>query len=214
MSQDTNQAAMPVFYTHPNSRGRVARWMLEEVGAPYTTRIIEYGPTGTKSADFLAINPMGKLPALTHRGHVVTENAAICAYLADAYPEAGLAPAPGDPARADYMRWLFFVAGPLEGAMLSLIGKAEIDPTMAGYGRVEDVVNTLDQLLQGRSHVAGDRFSAADLMLAAYIGWYMDFKLLEVRPSFEAYVQQHRSRPAALRAGELDNAEDARLKQA
>ena len=121
-----------VLYTNPDSRARVVRWMLEEVGAPYSTHHLAYGPTGMKSAEYLAINPMGKVPALTHRGHVVTEVAAICAYLADAFPSAGLAPAPDDPARADYQRWLFFVAGPLESAVLAVIGKSELDPTMAG----------------------------------------------------------------------------------
>lgn len=202
----------PIFYTHPQSRGRVARWMLEETGVPYETKIVEYGPDGMKAPAYLAINPMGKVPALQHRGHVVTENAAICAYLADAFPQAGLAPAPDDPDRADYLRWLFFVAGPLEAAVLSIIGKAQIDPRMAGYGRVEDVVDTLDQLLSGRSFIAGDRFTAADLMTAAYLGWYMDFKLLEPRPSFEAYVTKHRQRAAALRAQQLDDAESGKRK--
>ena len=208
MSQDPRDPI--VLYTNPDSRARVVRWMLEEVGAPYSTHHLAYGPTGMKSAEYLAINPMGKVPALTHRGHVVTEVAAICAYLADAFPSAGLAPAPDDPARADYQRWLFFVAGPLESAVLAVIGKSELDPTMAGYGRVEDVVNTLDQLLTGRSHVAGDRFTAADLMMAAYVGWYMEFKVLEARPSFQAYVAKHRGRAAALRANELDDAEKAK----
>ena len=196
----------PILHTNPQSRGRVARWMLEEIGVPYETRVVAYGPAGMKTPAYLAINPMGKVPALQHRGHVVTENAAICAYLADAFPQAGLAPAPGDPDRADYLRWLFFVAGPLEQAMLSLSGKLEIDPASAGFGKVEDVVNTLDQLLTKRAHVAGDRYTAADLMMAAYLGWYMQSKLLEPRPSFEAYVARHWQRPAALRAIALDDA--------
>ncbi|HRE36661.1 MAG TPA: glutathione S-transferase, partial [Sphingopyxis terrae] len=103
-----------IFYTNPMSRGQIVRWMLEEVGAPYQTQILGYDDS-MKGADYLAINPMGKVPAIVHRGKVVTECAAICAYLADAFPDAGLAP-PLE-ARADYYRWLFFAAGPLETAV-------------------------------------------------------------------------------------------------
>ena len=195
-----------VLYTHPQSRGRVARWMLEEVGVPYATEIVEYGAQAMKSPAYLAINPMGKVPALRRGDLVVTENAAICAWLADAYPAAGLAPAVDDPARADYFRWLFFVAGPLEAAVQATLGKATLDPGMAGFGRLEDVLGTLEALLTGRTHVAGDRFSAADLMMAAYLGWYMQTGLLEKRPAFEAYVGRHWTRPAAVRAKSIDDA--------
>ena len=104
-----------VLYTNPRSRGRVARWMLEEVGAPYQTEILDYGTT-MKAPAYLAINPMGKVPALRHNNIVVTESAAICAYLADAFPDAGLAPPPHDPMRGPYYRWLFFAAGPFEAS--------------------------------------------------------------------------------------------------
>src|SRR3569623_1649044 len=103
-----------VFYTNPMSRGRIVRWMLEEVGQPYRTELLEY-ETGMKAAQYLAINPTGKVPAIVHGGTVVTEGAAICAYLADAFPQAGLAPALDD--RGDYYRWLFFAAGPVEAAV-------------------------------------------------------------------------------------------------
>ena len=104
-----------VFYTNPMSRGRIARWMLEEIGQPYRTVVLEYGTT-MKAPEYLALNPMGKVPTVTHRGVTVTECAAVCAYLADAFPEAGLAPALGDPARGTYLRWMFFTAGPVEGS--------------------------------------------------------------------------------------------------
>ena len=201
--------AKPILFTNPHSRGRTVRWMLEETGVPYETRIVAFGPAQMKAPAYLAVNPMGKVPALKHRGHVVTEVAAICSYLADAFPAAGLAPALDDPSRADYLRWLFFVAGPLESAMMAKAGKAELDPVAAGHGRLEDVVNTLDQLLSARRYVAGDRFSAADVLMSAYIGWYMGVGLLEARPSFEAYVARQRQRPAALRADQLDNADSA-----
>ncbi len=125
-----------VFYTHPWSRGRVARWMLEEVGQPYRTEVLDYATT-MKAPEYLAINPMGKVPALTHGDFVVTENSAICAYLADAFPEAKLAPPPGDRRRAPYFRWLFFAAGPLDAATLNKSLGFEAPPEkkgMVGYG--------------------------------------------------------------------------------
>ena len=195
-----------VLYTHPQSRGRVARWILEEAGIAYTTEIVEYGPAGMKSPAYLEINPMGKVPALRRGNVIVTENAAICAWVADAYPAAGLAPAVDDPARADYLRWLFFVAGPLEAAMLAKIGGGTVEPGLAGYGRIEDVLATLERLLTGRAHVAGNRFTAADLMMASYLGWYMQTGVLEKRPAFEAYAGRHWTRPAAVRAKSIDDA--------
>src|ERR1700735_707082 len=105
-----------VFYTNPRTRGRIVRWMLEEVGQPYRTQLLAVGP-GLKGAAYRAINPMGKVPAIAHRGVIVTETAAICTYLADAFPEAQLAPAAGDPRRGAFYRWLFFAAGPIEAAV-------------------------------------------------------------------------------------------------
>src|SRR5690349_21594119 len=132
-----------VLYTHPMSRGRIARWMLEEVGQPYRTEILDYGTT-MKAPDYLAVNPMGKVPAIRHGDAVVTEAAAICAYLADAFPEKGLAPPLGDPRRAPYFRWLFFVAGPFEqaatGKSLGLLAEAE-KSMMVGYGTYEATID-------------------------------------------------------------------------
>ncbi len=186
-------------YTHPESRGIVARWMLEETGQPYRTEYLEYGTT-MKAPEYLAINPMGKVPAIRHDTTVVTENAAICAYLADAFPDAGLAPAPGSRERGDYYRWLFFAAGPLEAAVLAKMGGATLEPRSAGFGRLEDVVATLEALVASREHVAGDRFSAADLLLSAYLGWYMQFGVIDKRDAFQAYVDRHANREAAVRA--------------
>jgi glutathione S-transferase len=124
-----------VFYTNPMSRGRIARWMLEEVGEPYDVRIVDWGD---KPADFLAVNPMGKVPAIVHHGRVVTEGAAIIAYLADTFPQAGLAPT--DAERADYYRWMFFAAGPVEAATTNR--SLGVEPTqeqqgMVGYGTLD-----------------------------------------------------------------------------
>lgn len=197
-----------VFYTHPMSRGRIVRWMLEETGAPYETRVIDYGPA-MKSADYLAVNPMGKVPTLTHGDTVVTECAAILAYLADAFPDAGLAPPAGSPLRGPYYRWLFFAAGPLETAVIDKVLGVEVPQDkrgMVGYGTLETTLDALEKALQGRDTLAGDSFTAADLMNAAYLGWYLQQKMIEPRPDFVRYAQLHNARPAAKRATEIDDA--------
>ena len=197
-----------VFYTNPMSRGRIVRWMLEEVGQPYQTQVLDYAQ-GLKSAAYLAINPMGKVPALVHGGTVVTECAAICAYLADAFPQAGLAPPAGDHARGPYYRWLFFTAGPLEAAVTNKSLGVEVKPEqqrMAGYGCYGDVMDTLERALDGRDHLAGDRFSAADLYVGSHLAWGMGFGTVEKRPAFEAFVARLTARPANRRAAEIDDA--------
>ena len=197
-----------VFYTNPMSRGRIVRWMLEEVGRPYRTELLDYGTT-MKAPEFLALNPMGKVPTLAHGAAVVTEAAAICAYLADAFPEANLAPPPGSPERGAYYRWLFFAAGPVEAAItaksLGLLPPEE-KKGMVGYGSFEDMLGALEAAVTGREYLAGDRFSAADLYLGSQIGWGLMFKTLPARPAFEAYSARLRARPAAHRAAEMDNA--------
>jgi glutathione S-transferase len=196
-----------VFYTNPMSRGRIARWMLEEIGAPYETVLLDYG-TGMKAPDYLAVNPMGKVPAITHDGVTVTENAAICAYLADAFPAAHLAPTPASPARAPYYRWLFFTAGPYEAAVTNRSFGFELPPgrdRAAGYGSFAAVMDTLEQTLSGTAFIAGERFSAADLYLAAQLNFGLRFKTIEARPAFVEYVTRHTARPAYRRATEIDD---------
>jgi glutathione S-transferase len=196
-----------VFYTHPMSRGRIIRWMLEEVGQPYRTEVLDFGST-MKAPAYLAINPMGKVPAVKHGDVVVTEAGAICAYLADAFPQAGLAPPPGDKARAPYYRWLFFAAGPIEQAVTSKSMGWETPEGRegaVGSGRMEDVLTAVEGALAGREYVAGDRFTAADLYLGAHLGWGMQFGSIEKRPAFEAYVARLQARPAAVRATEIDD---------
>lgn len=197
-----------IFYTNPQSRGRIVRWMLEEVGQPYRTEILEFGTT-MKSPDYLAFNPMGKVPTIIHKGTVVTEAAAICAYLADVFPEAGLAPPHGDRHRGPYYRWMFFAAGPVEAALSNKAFGFEVPAErrrMIGYGSVEDVVNALEYAVTQFEYIAGDRFSAADVYVGSQIGWGMMFGTLEKRPAFEAYWQRICSRPAATRAREIDDA--------
>ncbi len=193
-------------YTNPMSRGRIARWMLEEVGAAYRVEILGYG--GTMKADaFVAINPMGKVPAIVHDGRVVTETAAICAYLADAFPDAGLAPLPDE--RADYYRWLFFAAGPVEQAVANrMLGVTPSDEQqmVVGYGHYDRVVATLDRALATGPYIAGDRFTAADVYLGAQVMWGVQFGTLPARDSFAAYIARLSDRPAYRRASELDDA--------
>ncbi len=197
-----------VFYTHPMSRGRIVRWMLEEVGQPYRTELLDFS-TSMKAPEFLAINPMGKVPALRHGETVITEAAAICAYLADAFPDAGLAPASGSVDRGAYYRWLFFAAGPFEAAVAakSMGFDATGDQTRsAGWGDFATVVEVLEGALKDLEFVAGDRFTAADLFLASHIGWGMFTKTLPETPVFQAYVDRCQSRPAHQRAVEIDDA--------
>ncbi len=194
------------FYTNPQSRGRMARWMLEEVGVPYQVEHVGYGPA-MKSAGYLAVNPMGKVPAIVHRGTVVTECAAICAYLADAFPQAGLAPPPAE--RGAYYRWLFFAAGPLEQAVVNRALGVEVPSDkerMAGYGTYERTLDTLEAAVTGDGHVAGDSFSAADVYVGSHVGWGMLFGGIEKRPAFERYWERVSSRAAHRRATELDDA--------
>ena len=196
------------FFTNPMSRGRIVRWMLEEVGAPYETRVIAYGPE-MKSPEYLAINPMGKVPAIRHRGQVVTEVAAICTYLADAFPQAGLAPAIDSPERAAYFRWLFFGAGPLEQSVSNdscgFVPNEE-QSRFVGYGSMASVLDTLEKTLSSADYLAGSQFSAADLYVGSQLAFAMQFKKIEPRPAFVAYTKRVLARPAALRAAELDNA--------
>ncbi len=192
-----------VFYTNPQSRGGIVHWMLEELGVPYKIEYLEYG-TSMKSPEYLAVNPMGKVPAIRHGEVVATETAAICAYLADVYPEAGLKPE-GD-ALAPYYRWLFVVAGPFEAAVglracnVNLNAEQEMQ---LGCGHLERVTDVLADAVRGRQYIAGERFSAADVYVGAHIGWAMLFGTLEKRPEFIEYWSELKDRPANRRSEEL-----------
>lgn len=197
-----------VFYTNPMSRGRIVRWMLEEVGQPYRTEFLDYATT-MKAPEYLAINPMGKVPAIVHGDQIVTECAAICTYLAEAFPEAGLLPAPS--ARGAYYRWMFFAAGPVESAVAAaMLG---VDPTedkirrTVGWGDLNTVADALAGLLSdGRPWLMGEQFSALDCYLGSQIIWGRQFHSLPERDGFDAYIARATTRPAALRAVEIDNA--------
>jgi len=192
-----------IFYHNPQSRGRIVRWMLEEVGADYDTEVIPYDEM--KSERYLAIHPLGKVPAIKHRGHVLTECAAICAYLADVFPEAALGPL--DDEKADYYRWLFYAAGPLEAAISNQAMGWQVPPErerMFGYGNFDKAIAAIDELLSLRDYVCGDRFTAADVYVGSQIMFPLQFGMLPERDSFLGYRDRLQSRDAYKRATEID----------
>jgi len=195
-----------ILYTNPQSRGRIARWMLEEVGAEYRTEVMGYAD-GMKSEAYLAVNPMGKVPAIVHDGRVVTECAAICAYLAEAFPAAGLAPLADE--RADYYRWLFFAAGPLEQAVTNNVAKfipSAEQGRMFGYGSYDRAIDTLETAVKAHPYIAGDRFTAADVYVGSAIGWGTMFGTVPKRDAFMDYWARLTGRDAYKRGTKLDDA--------
>jgi glutathione S-transferase len=204
----TDMADELILYTNPMSRGRIARWMLEETGQPYKMEVLDYATT-MKAPAYLAVNPMGKVPALRHGDAVVTETAAICAYLADAFPQCRLAPPPGHHLRAPYYRWLFFTAGPVEAAISNKALGFVVPPErerMMGYGNITQVMTALEQAVSRSDYLVGDSFTAADLYVGSALGFGMMFGTIEKRPAFEQYWQRLAARPACVRAKELDDA--------
>ncbi|MBO6637898.1 MAG: glutathione S-transferase family protein [Roseitalea sp.] len=195
------------FYTNPMSRAQIVRWALHEAGADHQERILGFGAE-IKSADYLAVNPMGKVPAIDHDGMIVTEAAAICLYLAEAFPEAGLAPRTLAE-KADCYRWMFFSAGPVEQAITSHAMKWDkgLDAKMSatlGFGTFDAVVDTLSALLEGRTYVSGDRFTVADIYVGAQIDWGLQFGTLPAKAAFEAYAARLRARDAYKAAKQID----------
>ena len=186
------------FYTNPMSRGRIVHWLLEELGVPYDMKILDFEKREHKSPEYLKINPMGKVPAIVHRGIAVTEAAAICTYLADAYPSAGLAPALDDPQRGTYLRWLFFGAGCVEPAIVDkLCNRPAVERKGAlGYGSYEDTLDALETALKPGPWILGGRFSAADIYVGSQIQWGLMVKALEPRPLFLQFVERIGARPA------------------
>jgi glutathione S-transferase len=191
------------FYHNPQSRAQMAHWMLEEAGAPYRIVPIDFEKGENRTPSFLAINPMGKLPTIVHRGVVVTETAAIIAYIADAFPAAGLAPAPDDPLRGAYYRWLFFGAGCIEPALLDkMMKRPEVERKGAvGWGSYEEVMATLKGALAKGPYLLGEKFSAADVYIGSEVRFAMMFGApgLKGEKVFDDYVARLSARPAAKR---------------
>jgi len=197
---------MPVYYTNPQSRGQIAHWMLEETGEPYETKVVGYDELGDPA--FRLVNPMGKIPVLVDGGHVVTECAAIVAYLAHRYPEKDLGPRPEE--AADYFRWLFFTAGPVEQAVVSkAMGWTIDDPgrqRMLGFGDFERPLTVLAQHLSERDWVCGQRFTAADVYVGSQVDWGLQFGTFPPLPPFERYAERLRARPAYQRTKAINAA--------
>ncbi len=203
-----------VFYYAPRTRAGVVLWMLEELGAPHRMEILNVKAAEHKSPDYLAVNPMGKVPAIKHGGTVVTEAAAICCYLADAFPEAALAPAIGDPKRGTYLRWLFFSPSCIEPAMVEKAFQHPPAPTSAvGYGDFDTVMKVAASAIPEGGCLLGDKFSAADVVFGSTLRYGMMFGIIPHRPEFDAYVGRLSERPAfkrmTARDEELASAQEA-----
>ncbi|MBI1651254.1 glutathione S-transferase family protein [Hyphomicrobium sulfonivorans] len=189
------------FYYSPGSRSSTVLWMLEEVGAPYDIELINLKAGAQRSPEYLAINPMGKVPTISHNGAVVTESAAICCYLADAFPHAGLAPAIGDPLRGPYLKWLFYAPSCIEPAMIENAANIELTPRgMTGWGSYDRVMATLRGAVGKASpYLLGERFTTADVVIGATLRFGMSFKTIPELPEFVAYAKRLEERPALQR---------------
>lgn len=194
-----------ILYHAVPSRSSIAHWMLEEIGHPYELRLLDLKKGENRTAEYLAVNPMAKVPAVVHDGVVVTEAAAICCHLADAFPEAGLNFPVGDPRRGPYLKWLFFSPSCIEPAVTDKALNREAPPrSMVGYGDYETLVDVLSAALKGGPYLLGDTFTAADVVLGSTLRWAMMFELLPRRDAFGEYAERLEARPALQRAMATD----------
>lgn len=199
------------FYTNPMSRGQIVRWMLEELGEPYETVVVDYAVMHDE--EYRRVNPMMKVPAIVHRGKTVTEAAAICAYLADVFPDRGLGPR--DSEKADYYRWLFFASGPIEQAVTNHSSGWDPDPAKRrtfGYGTYDEALQTLADHLSGRDFVCGERFTAADVYVGSQVLWGVAFGTMTKLDPFLAYAARLEQREAYQRGKAIDNGLIAEMK--
>jgi glutathione S-transferase len=194
-------ASLTLYHAAP-SRSSVVRWMLEELGQPYDLHLLDLTKGEQKVPDFLAVNPMGKVPALKHGDAVITEAAAICAYLADEFPEAGLSVPIGDPRRGAYLKWLFFGPSCIEPAITDHAFPRKEEPRrgMLGYGDFDTVMDVVAKAVEPGPYLMGEQFTAADVIVGSQLRWGMMFNLIPKRPEFVAYVGRLEQRPALQRA--------------
>ena len=193
------------FFHSPQSRSAGVLVLLEELGADYELRVLNLRQGEQRRADYLAVNPMGKVPAIVHDGALVTEQGAVYAYLADLYPEAGITPAIGDRLRGPYLRWLFFYGSSFEPALVDRSLKREpAPPSTCPYGDYETMLQTLTDQLAPGPYLLGDRFTAADVLWAAALRWTTMFKLVPESPAIAGYVARVTARPAFARAAKID----------
>ena len=191
-------------YWSPRSRSFSALWLMEETGEAYERVLTDISTGAQKKPEYLAINPMGKVPAIKDGEATLAEAAAICAYVAERYPQAKLAPPIGDPLRAKYLYWLFFGPGCIEPAMVQVATKIEMNPVAAGWGDAKHVYDVLDTALENGPWILGDNFSAADIVIGSALNFSVRlFKMMPARPSFDRYIDRCADRPAFQRANTL-----------
>ena len=194
-----------VFYHSPNTRSAGTRILLEELGAPHELKVINMKAGEQRQADYLAINPMGKVPAIVHGGALITEQVAIYLYLADLFPKAGLAPAIGDPQRGPYLRWMVYYGSCFEPAVVDKALKREpAPPSMCPYGDFDTMLKTLVDLLAAGPYVLGARFSAVDVLWGTALTWMTSFKLVPELPEIMAYIARVNARPSVVKVKALD----------
>jgi glutathione S-transferase len=203
---EERMAALTLYHAAP-SRSSIVRWMLEEIGEPYDIHLLSLAAGEQLKPDYLAVNPMGKVPALRHGDVVITEAAAICTYLADAFPRAGLSVPIGDPRRGVYLKWLFFGPGCVEPAITDRAFPRKEEPRrgMLGYGDFDIVMTVLAKAVANGPYLMGEQFTAADVVIGSTLRWGVMFKLLPERPEFVAYVGCLQQRPALQRVTALDH---------
>src|SRR3954452_12970652 len=195
---------MMKLYWCPRTRSFTALWLMEEVGKPYERVLVDMAVGEQKGADYRAVNPMGKVPALQDGDVTMAEAAAICAYVAERNPDANLAPAVGDPLRAKYLYWLFYGPSCIEPAMIQIGTKLEMNPVAAGWGDAQRVIDVLDVALQKGPWLLGEDFSAADIVIGSGLNFAVRlFKMIPARPSFDAYIARCMARPAFQRAEKI-----------
>jgi glutathione S-transferase len=195
---------MMKLYFSPRSRSFSALWLMEEAGQPYERVLTDLSTGAQKKPDYLAINPMGKVPALKDGEATLGEAAAICAYVAERYPDARLAPPLGDPRRAKYLYWLFFAPSCVEPAIIQIFTKVQVPASTAGWGEATQVFDVLDQALEKGPWLLGDDFSAADIAIGAGLNSAVRlFKMIPSRPSFDRYLDRCAARPAFQRAEKI-----------
>jgi len=195
---------MMQLYWSPRSRSFTALWLMEETQAPYERVLTDISTGAQRRLEYLAINPMGKVPALKDGEATIAETAAICAYVAERYPDAKLAPAPGDPLRGKYLQWLFFAPGCIEPAMVQIATKLQMNPASAGWGDAQRVFDVLDAALAKGPFILGANFSAADIAIGSTLNFGVRlFKMVPSRASFDAYLGRLIARPAFQRAEKI-----------
>ena len=198
-------AKLTLYHAAP-SRSSIIRWMLEEIGEPYEVQLLSLSKGDNRAPDYLAVNPMGKVPALRHGDAVITEAAAICAYLADEFPRAKLNVPLGDARRGPYLKWLFFGPSCIEPAMMdrAFPRKEEARRAALGYGDFDTVINVVADAVARGPYILGEQFTAADVVIGSTLRFGMLFKLLPERPEFTAYTGRLAQRPALQRAETKD----------